>query len=124
MCSLNTSWSTVKTKTCLPSGARNKRQINTQNVFRQQREDRNGKIDDFNRYLHQQQKDFTDFLEGGRAKDIVSGWMRNPTNAPRFFKDWLEQRKISFLYSVIDSPFTWDEDLKHRITESVKKLGL
>jgi hypothetical protein len=102
----------------------NRRQLRTQNFFRQQRGDRQRKLNDFYRRLDQQTSFFMRSLDGSRAEDIVKGWMRNPKGAPSFFYDWLEREKNRFLYSVIDAPSRWDIGLRSRILESCKQIGL
>ena len=102
---------------------KNKIQLSSQNVFRQQRVDRQRKFNDFYRRLDQQTSSFMNSIDGGRTKDIVKGWMQNPNSAASFFFDWLEREKTCFLYSVIDDPFRWDSNLKSRILESCKQIG-
>jgi len=102
----------------------NRRQVRSQNFFRQQRVDRQRKFDDFSRRLDQQTSYFMDSIDGSRARDIVKGWMRNPKDAPSFFYDWLKREKTCFLISVIDAPSKWDIDLRSRIMESCKQIGL
>ena len=103
---------------------KNKRQLNTQNFFRQQRGDTQRKFNDFYRRLDQQTSIFMNSFDGSTAQDIVKVWMRSPKSAPSFFNDWLEREKTCFLYSVIDAPSQWDNDMKSRILESCKQIDL
>jgi hypothetical protein len=107
----------------LEENQKNRMLINTQNIFRQQREDRKNRLDDFYRRLDQQTNTFINSIDGSRAQDIAKGWMRRPESAPSFFNDWLEREKSSFLYSVIDNPLQWDSDLKSRIMESLRQIS-
>jgi hypothetical protein len=111
-------------KRLVEENEKNKRRINSQNIFRQQRDYRKSTLDAFYRRLDQQTVSFMNSIDGSRAQDIVKGWMRSPESAPKFFVEWLEREKAGFLYNVLDDPSKWDYNLKNRILESCKQGGL
>lgn len=98
-----------------------KRTLDIRRILQAQRDERTSKLEAFNRSQKEQYRDFTEFIDGDSAKNMVRRWIRDPRRAPAYFIEWIEKEKRNHLFSIIDNPSSWTPEFRKRVENSLKK---